>query len=122
MQRAGIDRIWEKPDGMSYTVEIKSDIKAAQTGNVFLELIQIDTEGGRGWVYTSGAQYLVTYVPGKRLFYLVEMVRLKRKLSDLIAGKTVVRSKSKAGYSSHGVPVPISEFVDKLDARVVEMS
>lgn len=107
MQTNQIDRIFERA-GIRYSVEYKSDIKAAQTGNVFIETLSVDTSGAAGWAPKSLAQILVTYIPDSREVIVTEMMRIKDALPAwaLFRGAT----SDNGNYKTHGILVPISEL------------
>lgn len=121
-QRQGIDRIWtHKGDGREYTVEYKTDSRTAETGNVFIETMSVDTEEKLGWAYTSKAQLLVYYVPQCETAYtgtayIVEMTKIKKllpKWSKAYKDRVVsVPNGDENGVNYHtwGILVPLAVF------------
>lgn len=75
-QKMGIDRIFTRKDTYHtrYTIEYKSDKKAASTGNVFIETVSVDSENKPGWAYTCGAQMMIYFIPPNRKIYIVNKV------------------------------------------------
>lgn len=116
LQQIGIDRIWERWDGTRVSVEYKADIKAAQTGNVFIETISVDTAGKAGWAHTSLAQQLVIYIPGHRRVLIVQMLDMKARLVDWTE-QFKTRPAQNNGYQTHGLLIPIDVFARECQAE-----
>ncbi len=109
-QRRGIDRIFvHRQTGRRLTVEYKTDYKAAQTGNAFVETISVDTAGKAGWAYSSAADYLIYYIPGDGLLYVLALESLRRELPRWMHDYPL-RAAQNEGYATHGVLVPLREF------------
>lgn len=108
-QSAGIDRVFTSPDGREFTIEYKSDSRAAETGNAFIETLSVSTTGRLGWAYTSRAQVLVYYVPELSIAYLVNMVDVKRSLTGW-RGACREASAQNEGYEARGLLVPLLEL------------
>lgn len=114
LQRLGIDRIWEAPDGRRFSVEYKADWTAARTGNVFIETVSVDSEGVPGWALTSLAQLLVYYIPPLKLAYVVYMTAIKKQLHKWFGRyeqKAVPNGRDgETVYRTLGLAVPLAEF------------
>ena len=77
-QRQGIDRWFtNRQTGERKAVEYKTDHRAFDTGNAFVETISVDTNGKRGWDYTSRADILIYYLPEGGLVYILPMAKLR---------------------------------------------
>jgi hypothetical protein len=124
-QRLGIDRLWKhKIENQFYSVEYKTDFRAAETGNLFVETVG-DKEGNRpGWAYYSIAQLLIYFIPGKDVAYRFEMSRLKGRLPEWEETLRKVSLQSKKGdkvWTTEGLLLPLSEvwrycfYTDKMD-------
>ncbi len=115
-QRRGIDRRYtHKESGAVCTVEYKTDVRAADTGNVFIEIWSNKQNKKKGWAYTSQAQWLYFYIPGTNKVYISEMTRVKMKLKDWASDYRKVGVRNKSGnsyYTTEGIPVPIKDFED----------
>lgn len=107
-QRAGIDRVFLWDGKMAY-VEYKTDFLAHQTGKVFIETISVDTEDKPGWAYSSRADYLVYFIPGQHVIYVIPLEYLRQHVDDWCQ-KYPVRSAQNEDYATHGVLVPIPVF------------
>ena len=109
-QRAGIDRIFTcLYFGQQFTVEYKTDKTAARTGNAFIETVSVTTTGKRGWAYTSTAEYLVYYVPGREVAYIVPFEVIRAHLLRWL-NTYQQRSVPNHGYCTEGVLVPLAEL------------
>ena len=114
-QRKGIDRVFtHKKTGAVCTVEYKTDTRAADTGNVFIEVWSNKQKEKRGWAYTSQAQWLYFYMPGIDEVCVIEMTKLKMLLPEWIeAAYRKVGVANKSGntfYTTEGILVPIGVF------------
>jgi len=114
-QRAGIDRIFTRGHNR-YQVEYKSDARAAQTGNAFVETIGVDTANKAGWAYTSQADWLLYYVPGPEIVYIIRFRALRNALPRWVATYPTRRIPNQ-GYHTHGLLVPLDEF-ERVAKRV----
>lgn len=110
-QRRGIDRVFvHRETGKSYTVEYKTDRRAGQTGNAFIETISIDTPPQvAGWVYTCQADYLVYFCPAPDTIYVLLPAVLRSVVGEW-AAKYPARAIRNDGYNTHGVLVPLYEL------------
>jgi hypothetical protein len=108
-QRHGIDRIFTRKDnGLVFTIEYKTDWTAGKTHNAFVETVSVDTANKLGWAYSSQADYLIYYVPGAGLVYIITFVLLR---ACLPAWRSFpVRKIPNKGYNTIGLLVPLNEF------------
>ncbi|HMM41915.1 MAG TPA: hypothetical protein PKA95_08445 [Thermomicrobiales bacterium] len=104
-ERRGIDRYFTDVTGRQLTVQYKTDTTAATTGNVFVEVVSVDTHGKPGWVFSCRADWLVYYVPGWRTAFAVIPDNLRAALPKWYETCTLrpVRNKS---YHTIGLLVP----------------
>ena len=117
LQRLGIDRIFTaRANGMRKSVEYKSDVTAARTGNAFIETISVDTAGKKGWAFTCCAQYLVYYVPPTGVAYVWQVTRIKEQLPAWLAEperypvREIPNARGTDLYRTHGVLVRLTEL------------
>ena len=112
-QRYGIDRFFQSGK-WNWAVEYKADSRAAQTGNVFIETVSVDTNGDKqgtpGWAKTSQAHLLVYYIPPAGRIFFTQMARIKALVSKWERAYELVPARNDAGYYTWGLKVPISEF------------
>lgn len=108
-QRLGIDRHFKNGDN-HHTVEYKTDWRAAQTGNAFVETISVDTQNKPGWAYSSQSDILVYYVPGDDLIYIFEFPEFRKHLPRWIETFRKAPPIPNDGYNTIGILVPLAEF------------
>ena len=115
-QRRGIDRVFtNRETGRETRVEYKTDYRAAETHNAFVETVSVDSDGKQGWAYTSEADYLVYYVPGDGLVYVLALETLREQLprwAEAYPHSVALND----GYNTHGVLVPLDEFEEHAAA------
>ena len=117
-QRRGIDRIFlHRQTGERLAVEYKTDYKAARTGNAFVETVSVDTADKAGWAYSSEADYLIYYVPGDDLIYVLTLETIRRELPRWVQ-EYPPRATKNEGYATHGVLVPLDEFEKYAEAVI----
>ncbi|MBN1430483.1 MAG: hypothetical protein JXB07_19085 [Anaerolineae bacterium] len=109
-QRRGIDRwIARPPSERQWSIEYKDDLRAQHTGNAFVEVLSVDTVGRLGWAYTSQADYLLYYVHGDELVYVLKMQAVKETVPAWERLYRTVKVMND-GYNTHGVLVPLHEL------------
>lgn len=117
LESLGIDAIWtSKVSGFRNTFEYKGDEKATETNRIFIETESISTTGKLGWGYTSCAQYLLTYLPSRKLVYIAYMLKIKTRLRKWLEKANnnepnyIIGKAPNNGYYTTGVCIPIEEF------------
>lgn len=119
-QRKGIDRHYKlRIDGRMFTVEYKCDRIAHKTGNAFVETVSVDNRHRSGWGYTCSADWLLFYVPGDELVYMLrprDVTKLLPRWEQQYPRKAV----NNGSYQTHGVLVPLVDF-EKLAFQVVSL-
>lgn len=107
-QKKGIDfNFQHRRDGISCTIELKTDTRAHETGNAFVETYS-DFPRKKGWAYTCQADYLFYYLPQDGLIY----VFLPNKIRELLPkwAKYPNRNIPNQSWVTRGVLVPLAEF------------
>lgn len=104
-QRQGIDRVITTPHGEVWKVEYKTDFKAVQTGNAFIETVSVDSADKFGWALTAQADYLIYYLPGQTI-YVLPFKNLHWALPGWIRDYPQRKARNN-GYDTHGVLVPL---------------
>jgi len=113
LQKLGIDRIFtSKSSQERYSVEYKSDSRAAKTENFFIETVSVDVAGKAGWALTSCAQLICFFIPPKNQVVIVEGYLIKKMLTQWKASYPTKKALN-PGYASRGILVPVKE-VEKL--------
>jgi len=125
-QRDGIDREWKcRKTKREFSVEYKADSKAAETGNVFIETVSVDTTGKPGWAYTSKAQLLVYFIPPDSTAYITPMTTIKTLLPDWIDAYREVSVPNGDGvtvkYNTKGLLVPLGDFKRQCEPKIVRV-
>lgn len=106
-QKTGIDRIIERQDGTSATVEYKYDIAARRTGNIFFETVAVDIKNIPGWGWTSQADYWIFLIPQQEII-IIKPGNLRSLVwqKHLLLTERTVPNKN---YKTLGIPVPLSD-------------
>lgn len=83
-----IDFIVTSPTtGLTKTFEVKWDSRINQTGNLYLEVSNIHSKGGRGWFEFCKADYLAYGDAVSAQFYIIPLLKLKEMVKR-IGGRT----------------------------------
>jgi hypothetical protein len=110
-QRLGIDRYFtRKSNGASFTVEYKSDSTAASTGNVFIEIVSVDTTNRPGWAKSSQADILIYYIPPAQKIIITRMEVVKKSV-PIWENTYKQQPVPNEGYKTIGILVPIGELI-----------
>jgi len=107
-QKQGIDfHFLHRKNGQHCTVEIKSDTRASQTGNAFVETYSSYPDK-LGWAHTCQADYLFYCLPKELLIYIFRPAKLREVLKSW--EKYPKRDIQNKGWISQGLLVPLPEF------------
>ena len=108
-QRRGIDfHFQHRQSGIHCPLELKSDTKASDTGNAFVETWSA-FPSKVGWLYTCQADYLFYFLPKDRVLYVFKPDKL-RDCFKRWEGKYPLRKIPNTSWESRGVLVPLHEF------------
>jgi len=109
-QRRGIDRHFKnKETGARFSVEYKTDWRAAETHNAFIETVSVDTQNKAGWAYTCSADKLLYYIPRDELVYVISLRKLRERLPKWEKQYRALPVKND-GYNTIGLLVPLREL------------
>lgn len=109
-QRLGWDRVFtHKDSGTRASVEYKTDTRATDTGNIFMEVWSNKEAGKKGWAYTSTAQWLYYFMTGSMSVFIVDVPHLKLYLKVWEKQLKIKQARNKT-YTSEGMLVPIEIF------------
>jgi len=122
-QKNGIDGIVTcRKTNRQWSVEVKSDSRAAETGNIFVETVSVDVTGQPGWAYTSLAQVLFYYIPPLNIAYVAYMTKIK----ELVCGwesefhsQPIPNSGYYEDYQTTGLLIPLKEFLKQCRAKKI---
>lgn len=102
-----IDFIITSPTtGLTKSFEVKWDGKINRTGNLYLELTNIHSKGGKGWYDFCQADYLAYGDADGRKFYIFSLLDLKEKV------KKLPQKVANCGYDSTGLLVSLADIAD----------
>ena len=101
-----IDFIITSPRGNTRTFEVKFDTRLNQTGNLYLELSNIHSKGGKGWFTFCEADYLAYGDAVTKTFYVIDMAELRARVKQLPDRQT------SCGTDSIGLLVSLRDIAD----------
>lgn len=79
-----VDFIITSPtSGLTKTFEIKFDSKINKTGNLYLEIANIHSKGGKGWFEFCQADYLAYGDAANGIFYIIPLLELREIVKKL---------------------------------------
>ena len=76
-QEQDIDFLVENFNRQFTPVEVKTDFKAHETGNIVYEL---STSGNIGCFEKTKAKYIMYYIPGEKTVYMIDVVEMRTYL------------------------------------------
>ena len=119
-QARGIDRRCLPEIGAeSFTLEYKTDDRAAQTGKAFIELAHVGIHHVKqGWVYTSEADYFVYWVPRLGRALLFDIKKARQAINGWIKQYPVRAARNKK-YWTCGVCVPLAVVKSEIGIGAV---
>lgn len=68
---------------LTRTFEVKYDSRINSTGNMYLELTNVNSKGGRGWYEFCEADFLAYGDARAQIFYIVPLADLKERVKKL---------------------------------------
>lgn len=102
-----IDFIITSPtSNQTKTFEVKWDSRIGQTGNLYLELTNVHSKGGRGWFTFCEADMLAYGDAAAGIFYIIPIAQLKEIIKDK------PRKVASCGTDSTGLLVNINDIAD----------
>jgi hypothetical protein len=117
---AGVDATLVFPRGEVWKVQVKTDWKAAQTGNVFLETISDERRGAQGLLYKGNPTHLVIVIPDEQMCYIAEMPRV-REIFQREWWKLPRRPVENKTWVTLGICVPRNSFEQHTKAMTYDM-
>ena len=92
--------------GETKSFEVKWDSCISRTGNLYLELTNVHSKGGKGWFNFCEADYLAYGDAVNRTFYIIPLLELKERVEQLPSRY------AKCGYDSTGLLVSLKDLAD----------
>lgn len=103
-----IDFIVTSPKtGATRSFEVKWDSRINATGNLYLELTNIHSKGGKGWFNFCQADYLAYGDAQAQVFYIIPLSDLKERVNQ-----SARRRYAQCGSDSTGLLVSIADISD----------
>lgn len=107
-----IDILWNKKDGTTIKIEVKTDELMHKTGNVFLETVSNATKNTRGCFLSSEADYFFYYDIAQDILYVMHL-NTARQWFELNKhmfkeAETSTRGDDDILYHSFGYPIPVN--------------
>lgn len=100
-----IDFIITSPTtGSVKTFEVKYDFRINKTGNLYLEIANIHSKGGKGWYEFCQADYLAYGDAANGTFYIVPLLELRERVNKLHPRQV------NCGFDSVGLLVSLSDI------------
>lgn len=101
-----IDFLVTSPSGNTRSFECKYDTRLSTTGNLYLELSNVHSKGGRGWFSFCQADYLAYGDASTKTFYIFDMEELRERVQYLPDRQT------NCGQDSIGLLVRLRDVLD----------
>lgn len=117
-QKTGIDRWFVRrlasADGIAgerFPVEYKTDLRAAGTGNAFVEMFHVHDNGRHqpGWVYSSISRWLIYYVPQKHRALVLSFADIRDGLRKWKSACHMGHVRN-VSWDTWGLLVPLTEL------------
>lgn len=117
-------RITNIKNGYIALTEYKTDAKAGQTGNVFVETYSNAENGTAGWVGASIAEWLITLIPDECVL-VTRLAKIRECYATKWFGLQHKSIPNKVGgniYHTIGVPVPMGKYIKDADAVRIDIA
>ena len=95
--------------GAQKSFEVKWDSRIGATGNLYLELTNIHSKGGRGWFNFCEADYLAYGDSQAAVFYIIPLAALKERVNSSLR-----RRYAQCGIDSTGLLVSLNDIQDLI--------
>lgn len=104
-----IDFIATSPKtGLTKTFEIKWDSRINSTGNLYLELTNVHSKGGKGWFEFCEADFLAYGDAAAQCFYIIPIAALRERVAQL------PRRLARCGDDSTGLLIKLQDLTDLI--------
>ena len=88
--------------------EVKWDERINETGNLYLETMNVNSKDRKGWWRFCQADYLAYGDAKTRRFYIIELAKLKERVKELPTRW------ASCGYESDGLLVSLNDIQDLI--------
>ena len=104
-----IDFIITSPTtGEVKSFEVKWDSCIGRTGNLYLELTNVHSKGGKGWFNFCEADYIAYGDAAARIFYIIPLLELRKRANE------VYYRERRCGQDSTGQIISLDEIRDLI--------
>lgn len=103
VDKLGIDAV------ASFSCQVKTDFRAHQTGNAFIETVSVSSTGAPGWALKCDAAYLFYICPGLGVIWTLKPTVIAARVPQWEARYQTKEARND-GYVTRGVVVPLDEF------------
>ena len=95
--------------GLRKIFEVKWDTKINQTGNLYLETMNIHSKDKKGWWRFCQTDYLAYGDAKTKRFYIIDLAQLKERVKELPTRW------AQCGYESEGLLVSLKDIQDIVE-------
>ena len=95
--------------GITKTFEVKFDSRINQTGNLYLEIANIHSQGGKGWFEFCQADYVAYGDALNGTFYIISLLELRERV------KRLPKRQVNCGTDSIGLLVSLKDIDDIVE-------
>lgn len=115
---SGNEEYWDKDidfiitsstTGITKTFEVKFDSRINQTGNLYLEIANIHSQGGKGWFEFCQADYVAYGDALNGTFYIISLLELRERV------KRLPKRQVNCGTDSIGLLVSLKDIDDIVE-------
>lgn len=92
--------------GLTKTFEVKYDYRLNKTGNLYLETMNVNSKGSKGWFSFCKADYVAYGDATTNTFYIIPLQELKKKVQQLPTRW------AKCGQDSEGLLISLKDIQD----------
>lgn len=96
--------ITSSTSGLTKTFEVKWDSRINRTGNLYLEIANIHSKGGKGWFEFCEADFLAYGDAANGTFYIIPLLALRERV------KKLQPSQVNCGFDSIGYLVSLKDI------------
>lgn len=96
--------ITSSTSGLTKTFEVKWDSRINKTGNLYLEIANIHSKGGKGWYEFCEADYLAYGDAANGTFYIIPLLELRERV------KKLPKNQVNCGFDSIGLLVSLKDI------------
>lgn len=104
------------------TIEIKTDNRISETGNLFIETFNECSKGGKGWFRFCEAQFIFYTDAANKITYIFLMDELKQYISIHEKEYETRNVRDYNGKRSYGLLVPLRELQNNIGLQILNLN